>query len=140
MKMSGAMAIALAIGALGFAAQVGGQEKETTVADVGRGVFEQYCASCHGVDGKGGGEFAKYLKTPPPDLTLIAKRRGGNFPETELAGWIDGRDPFPGHGTREMPIWGQRFDSVVPGTTAKQASIRHEVILLVAYLRSIQQK
>ena len=140
MKRSGALAAAFSIGALAFAAQVGGQQSETTVADVGRGVFEQYCASCHGVDGKGGSDFTKYLKTPPPDLTQVAKRNGGTFPETKLADWIDGREPFPGHGTREMPIWGQRFGSVVPGTTAKQASIRHEVILLIAYLRSIQQK
>ena len=140
MRKSGSLAATLAIGALALAAQVGGQEKETTVADVGRGVFEQYCSNCHGVGGKGDGTFAKYLKTAPPDLTQIAKRQGGTFPETEIAEMIDGRKAFPGHGTADMPIWGQRFGSVVPGTTAKQASIRHEVILLVAYLRSIQQK
>ncbi|HTO07570.1 MAG TPA: c-type cytochrome [Myxococcota bacterium] len=140
MRKSGGLTVALAIGTLAFAAEVGGQEKETTVADVGRKVFEQYCASCHGVDGKGGGEFATYLKTPPPDLTQIAKRHGGTFPETKLADWIDGREPFPGHGTREMPIWGQRFGSMVGETTGKQASIRQESILLIAYLRSIQQK
>ena len=49
----------------------------------------------------------KYLKAPPPDLTLIAKRNGGTFPDTKIADLIDGRQPKnAGHGTSDMPIWG----------------------------------
>lgn len=141
MKRSVGLASVLATGALALATPAGSQgSAETTVADVGRGVFEQYCSSCHGVGGKGDGSFAKYLKAPPPDLTQIAKRNGGSFPDTKIADMIDGRSPFPGHGTSGMPVWGERFGDVVPGSPAKEASVRHEVILLVAYLRSIQQK
>jgi mono/diheme cytochrome c family protein len=128
----------LALGAVVIATPVASQE--ATVADVGRGYFQQYCSGCHGLDGKGDGAFAPYLKAPAPDLTTIAKRRGGTFPETEIAQIIDGRRPFPAHGSPEMPIWGQRFVDVAPSPQAKQASSRGQVILFVAYLRSIQQK
>ncbi len=139
MRSSRCVPAVLALGALVMVATPAATA-EPTVADVGRGVFEQYCSGCHGVGGKGDGPFVKYLKVPPPDLTAIAKQHGGTFPDTAVAETIDGQKAFPGHGTSDMPIWGERFGYVVPGTTAKQASVRGEVTLLVAYLRSIQQK
>ena len=45
---------------------------------------------------------------PPPDLTRIAERRGGWFPEVLVREFIDGR--FAVHGTRTMPVWGQTLD------------------------------
>lgn len=139
MKRSGLIALAvLAFGAVGGSARAADEEK--TVADVGREKFQQYCSSCHGVEGKGNGAFAEYLKAPPPDLTTIAMRRGGTFPETEVAQIIDGRKPMAAHGTAEMPIWGQRFVDAAPSGQGTQASARGQIILLVAYLRSIQQK
>ena len=113
---------------------------EPTVADVGKGYFEQYCSSCHGPGGKGDGGFVPYLKVPPPDLTTIAKRNGGTFPETKVAEIIDGRRRLAAHGTADMPIWGQRFAAAAPGPQGELASSRGQIILFVAYLRSIQQK
>ena len=139
MRKSGSIVLAgLAAGALGVATRAAAQD--ATVADVGRGEFQQYCSGCHGLEGKGDGAFAAYLKAPPPDLTAIAKRRGGTFPETEVAQIIDGRRPMAAHGTAEMPIWGQRFVESAPAPQATQASARGQITLLVAYLRSIQQK
>lgn len=138
MRKSGLLPAVLALGALMVAKPAGSQE--TTIADVGHGFFEQYCSGCHGVDGKGDGAFVPYLKVPPPDLTTIAKRRGGSFPDTEIAEIIDGRRKFPAHGTPDMPIWGQRFAAAAPGPQAPRASARGQVMLFVAYLRSIQQK
>ena len=37
----------------------------------GRDLFESYCATCHGRDGKGAGPVAGALKTPPADLTAL---------------------------------------------------------------------
>lgn len=113
---------------------------EPTVADVGRGSFEQYCSGCHGLEGKGDGPFVPYLKTPPPNLTTIAKRNGGTFPETKIAEIIDGRRLLPAHGTADMPIWGQVFVAAAPGPQGKEASSRGQITLLLAYLRSIQEK
>jgi mono/diheme cytochrome c family protein len=114
--------------------------QEMTTADVGRVFFQQYCASCHGSEGKGNGPVAETLKTPPPDLTMIAKRRGGRFPETEIAEMIDGRRNVRAHGSREMPVWGEQFVADAPGAQATQAHGRGQITLFLAYLRSIQQK
>jgi len=114
--------------------------QEITVAEVGRGFYQQYCSGCHGLEGKGNGPFAAYLKVPPPDLTTIAKRRGGTFPDTEIAEIIDGKRAVAAHGTRDMPIWGQRFGEPSSSSPAPVASARGQVMLFVAYLRSIQQK
>ncbi|HVP29296.1 MAG TPA: cytochrome c [Myxococcota bacterium] len=114
--------------------------QEVTVAEVGKDYFERYCSGCHGLDGKGDGPFASYLKTPPPDLTTLAKRNGGVFPDQKVAAIVDGRDPRVSHGTREMPIWGERFGTTMGGDPFKQSAIRGQVALFVAYLRSIQQK
>lgn len=69
----------------------------------------RYCSACHGAQGRGDGPAAPALRPPPADLTRIAQRRGGHFPVAEIAAFIDGRTVMPAHGSREMPIWGERF-------------------------------
>lgn len=109
------------------------------VVQIGRESYIQFCASCHGADGRGGGAVAAALKTPPPDLTLIAARRDGRFSEKEVASLIDGRDMPPVHGTREMPVWGRRFSERVGGGEIGEESVRGQVLVLIEYLRSIQR-
>jgi mono/diheme cytochrome c family protein len=49
-----------------------GQEREgglTYAESLGRPVFDQYCATCHGDAGKGDGQNATNLEPPPPDFT-----------------------------------------------------------------------
>jgi len=48
------------------------EEKEgglTYSASLGKPVFAQYCATCHGDAGKGDGQNAYNLVPPPPDFT-----------------------------------------------------------------------
>jgi mono/diheme cytochrome c family protein len=61
----------------------------------GRDLFEFYCASCHGRDGKGRGHVAAALKTPPADLTLLSQRNGGNFPAARVTDAIRGTKRSP---------------------------------------------
>lgn len=111
-----------------------------TVADVGRDYYLRYCSTCHGESGKGDGPTAQILTKQPADLTTIAARSGGEFPALRVAEVIDGRREVIGHGTREMPIWGERFgELVVRGAPGEQSAIRGQVLLLVEYLRSIQK-
>ena len=42
--------------------------------------YQNYCAVCHGADGKGQGIMNKYLTVRPADLTQLAKKNGGTFP------------------------------------------------------------
>ena len=41
----------------------------TYAESLGRPVFAQYCATCHGDAGKGDGQNASNLTPPPPDFT-----------------------------------------------------------------------
>ncbi len=91
----------------------------------GEKLYRHYCASCHGLDGRGSGPVTPALKTIPPDLTRIEKK-AGRFPVEELRKAIAGENSMDVHGTREMPVWG----SVLP---------KKEIDSLVFYLESIQR-
>lgn len=109
------------------------------VASVGEEQFLRNCASCHGMTGKGDGYVGKLLKTPPADLSTIAQRNNGTFPALKIAETIDGRQPIGAHGSREMPVWGERFAETLPAGTGHDSAVRGEVMLYVRYLRSIQE-
>jgi len=48
--------------------------------DIGKMEYQSSCAACHGIDAKGTGPVSKDLKTPPTDLTVLAKNHNGVFP------------------------------------------------------------
>jgi hypothetical protein len=81
--------------------------------DIGKWEFQSSCASCHGTDGKGKGPVSEQLKVPPPDLTMLAKNNNGVFPTNAVYETINGLKTIPTHGTREMPIWGYRFNPII---------------------------
>ena len=119
---------------------------QTSVA-LGRADFRDNCASCHGLDGKGDGPMRSSLVKPPADLTMIARRNGGAFPQELIWALIDGRWSGDGgpHGSREMPVWGQEFKSRAmgqPGDSERTAewSVRLRIISLLKYLEDIQVK
>ena len=105
----------------------------------GAELFKRFCASCHGANGRGDGPVAPFFKLLPPDLTLIAKRHGGEFPTEQVRKIIDGREMHAPHGAREMPVWGLEFYFANPDDAqrAKEADVL--VNRLVEYLRSLQQ-
>jgi len=102
----------------------------------GEELFRSYCAACHGADGKGNGPAASALKTPPADLTLIARHHGGTFPRDRVTRYVADGDPLiPAHGSKEMPVWGPNFVALAPGSF-KPVSDR--LAAVVAYVESIQ--
>ena len=111
---------------------------DPVLAEMGSELFLQYCASCHGEDGKGRGPAAGALATPPADLTRIAARRDGQFAEGEIARFIDGRFAPAAHGSREMPIWGARFGEQIPEAGVSEEIVRGRLLVLLEYLKSIQ--
>lgn len=106
--------------------------------------FRNSCASCHGVDGKGAGFLTRLFKgIDPGDLTQIAKNNGGVFPIDDVFQVIDGRQEVAAHGTREMPVWGDRYmprcrDECDPDEERLHARAR--ILELVYYLQSIQER
>ena len=105
----------------------------------GQQYFMRYCSACHGVLGHGDGPAAPALRPPPADLTRITQRRGGHFPVAEIAAYIDGRTVVPAHGSREMPIWGERFGEMAGGGSVGEEVVRGNLLVLIEYLQSIQQ-
>ncbi len=114
-------------------------EPQPMLASLGAETYHRYCASCHGADARGNGPAASALKTPPADLTRIAARRGGEFPAPEIATYIDGRFALAAHGTREMPIWGEKLgESIAPGVHPDEV-VRGRIATLIEYLKTIQE-
>lgn len=103
----------------------------------GKEMYNAYCASCHGVDGKGDGPAAAALKVPPANLTMLAAKGGGKFPATHVAAVIQGDAMTPAHGSKEMPVWGPIFHAM---GTHSQAQVQLRIRNLTNYLESIQIK
>src|SRR5215467_6635716 len=67
----------------------------------GPDLFRDYCAACHGQDAKGDGPAAAALNSKVPDLTTIAQRNGGVFPEAKVRSVIAGDANVVAHGSRD---------------------------------------
>jgi mono/diheme cytochrome c family protein len=64
-----------------------------TFSLTGNEMYKTWCATCHGVIGRGDGPTASELKTHPADLTRLAKKNGGKFPTEKVRTYIDGTVP-----------------------------------------------
>ncbi len=104
----------------------------------GSDLFRNYCATCHGAGAKGDGPLAEMLKKRPADLTLFARANKGTYPAELVGKIIDGRQPVPGHGGKDMPIWGDAFKE--SGGGSDEAAIKARVEALVRHLESLQVK
>ncbi|HKA54761.1 MAG TPA: cytochrome c [Candidatus Binatia bacterium] len=116
--------------------------QEQEVIEAGKREFQRSCATCHGADAKGDGPSVGALNVKPADLTQLSKNHGGVFLFWRTYEKISGADeaPIRGHGTREMPIWGERF-RLEKGTGEEHAmGVRGRILSLVYYLQSIQEK
>ncbi len=76
---------------------------------MGQREYEGHCAVCHGLTGKGDGPFAGIIESKMADLTMLSKKNQGVFPVDRVYTVIDGTQAVKAHGTRIMPIWGQRY-------------------------------
>jgi len=111
-------------------------EAQTLTRD-GSALYVSYCASCHGMTGKGDGPVAIALKTTPPDLTRISARNNGKFPLERIAKVIAGDgSPARAHGTRDMPVWGPFFSRVENDQDVGPVRVDN----LARYLRQLQTK
>jgi hypothetical protein len=77
------------------------------------------------------------LKAPPPDLTTLAQRHDGKFPDEYVAGIIRFGQPIAAHGSSDMPVWGPIFAVLEHGN---EMAVRKRIQNLVDFLAAIQQK
>lgn len=117
-------------------------EETKDAITMGNKEYEQTCSLCHGFDAKGHGVYAFALKENPADLTLIQKKNYGDFPFSKLYRIIDGREEIKSHGSRSMPIWGNRFKSENWFNISPRYSetlVRGQIFELLLYLETIQK-
>ena len=116
------------------------QQEEVTAA--GQREFRHACAVCHGLGGKGESVMTT-LNLPtvrPTDLTQLSKKYQGQFPFWQVYRIIDGREEVKGHGTRDMPIWGEVFRQPEGGQRVDETHAIGRILALVYYIQSIQEK
>jgi len=106
--------------------------------------YRQYCASCHGMSGKGNGPVAEALSKSPADLTQLSKTHGGKYPAKLVYQTIDGRQLVKSHGTREMPVWGTVFrlreNGLGGGPPLSDEQVKERIKPIVEFVKSLQQK
>ncbi len=137
--------LAIAAGAYSFGASAHtsalAQEPES-----GAGEYQAWCSRCHGLEGRGDGPVAAELETRPPDLTQLSAKNGGAFPAEQVRSSIDGRTAEAGHGSRQMPVWGNWFSFEVTAgglletdTAKTQDEIKERVNRITAYVKTLQR-
>jgi len=127
-----ACVVLLASGAVAHAADY--------VAMSGKELYERFCASCHGIEGRGDGPVAASLNVETPDLTLVARRAGGTFPRESVLRIIDGRQIVGAHGARTMPVWGEDLSRIELGTPDQERAARLVMERLADYVGSLQKR
>jgi len=107
-----------------------------TAALDGKSLFLEYCAVCHGKDGKGDGPAVDALKQRPTDLTQISRANKGKFPDTRILAILKGEQSVTAHGNHDMPTWGKTFSDMNVNPNVGQGRMN----ALVMYLQEIQAK
>lgn len=107
----------------------------TTSPQAGRSLFAQNCVQCHGADARGGDTV--------PDLTGLAMRAGGAYPQVmvldKLDGYARGQAAYAGV---QMPEFGYLLTGPltrVPLPDGMSRELPEKVVALDSYLRSIQR-
>jgi mono/diheme cytochrome c family protein len=103
----------------------------------GQEMFNNYCAACHGKQGRGDGPAAAAMTKVPPDLSRIAARNNGKFPDLHVLNAISGNEPMAAHGSADMPAWGEVLRSLNSGTSD---TVLLRLSNLTDYVKSLQVK
>lgn len=110
-----------------------------TAASSGEEMYREYCAVCHGKEGKGDGPAASVLKTAPADLSTLARRNNGKFPTDRVDSILRFGTATPAHGTADMPIWGGLF-SALEGKEGSAGAVQLRINNVTKYVESLQAK
>ena len=127
-----------------FAICIAGGARSATVDETlppnyipsGKLMYQQHCATCHGADAKGNGPLASLLKTPPADLTMLAKRHAGKFPREYVSSVLEFGPGPTGHGSSDMPAWGPIFRYY---DKQNERAVQQRIRNLCDYLASLQE-
>lgn len=96
--------------------------------------YRQWCASCHGLEGRGDGPAATAMSPRPTDLTT------STLSEAELMKVIDGRRTLRAHGDASMPVWGHVFEQVREGDSRQHRDALRQVQGLAEYVIALRAR
>lgn len=108
-------------------------------ADSGRDLYVRYCASCHGVDGKGAGPVSRDLTVKIPDLTALKKNNKGIYPAARIMSAIDGTRRVRGHGDAAMPVWGEVFKQELKDEKYRELTTLRKTQAIADYVATLQR-
>ncbi len=125
----------LVVVAMPLAASVCANAEEVATSASGAEVYQQYCALCHGIDGRGLGPVTEKTTRPAADLTQIAKRNGGQFSASAVSKKIVEGGGIAEHAASRMPAWGKLFAA---GADPERAGAT--VAAVTTYIAGLQEK
>ena len=100
----------------------------------GEEMYAAYCAACHGKAGRGDGPAALAFKVQPTDLTMLASKNKGKVPDMDVVSTLQwGPRATKAHGSKDMPVWGDLFQSL-----GDQAQSKQRIYNLTKYVESLQ--
>ena len=105
-------------------------------AKSGAELYAQHCLVCHGHDLKGTGPVPNPYRTPP-DLTTLARRHAGKFPDAYVSDVLRNGAILPAHGPAEMPVWGQLFRT---RNQLEATEVKARITALTDYIKSLQAR
>jgi mono/diheme cytochrome c family protein len=112
------------------------QSVTTATPPSGAELYSQYCVACHGSDLKGNGSFPAPYRVPP-DLTTLARRHGGRFPDGYVSEVLRSGMVLPAHGPAEMPVWSEEFKA---SDRLNAAQVTARIRGLTEYIKSLQAR
>ncbi len=126
----------LLVGMLAGQVQIKRTPIPATKASDGAEMYRTYCASCHGIDGKGSGPAAAALNEAMPDLTKLAQANEGPFPSESVMLTLGRIRGSGAHGSQEMPVWGDVFRAT--GMGADEMVVQLRIYNLMRHLEGMQ--
>lgn len=135
MQLSPMLPLILSLAMPGLLVAQTPDKPDPTKAFRGKSSFNTYCGSCHGKQALGDGPLAKDLKFQPANLTELSKRNNGTFPFDMVKETIEHGRSVRGHGSKDMPAWGDAFEMTEQTAEAAQ----EKVLELAHYLWSLQR-
>ena len=88
--------------------------------------------------------MAAALKVAPSDLTALAQRHDGKFPDDYVSNVLKHGVEKPAQGSGEKPVWGPMFETMnrwkTLCPTMEETPVSVRITNLTNYLKSIQKR
>lgn len=111
---------------------------------LGKVVFQELCASCHGEQGNGDGVIADLFKVKPKAISQLSKENGGVYPFERVYQTLKATQKVKGHGDTAMPLWGDYFQvGVLDDPTADETQsfiALGKLLSVIYYIETLQEK